>query len=52
MVYLNEKVKFKIGREIKKWIRSLNDNIVFVNSNILYSEDMGKINPLMPLSIV
>lgn len=41
----HEKIKLRIGREIKRWIRSLNDQVVLTNSNILYSEDMGKINP-------
>lgn len=41
----HDKVKLRIGREIKKWIKSLNSKIILINSNILYSEDMGKINP-------
>lgn len=41
----HEKIKLRIGREIKRWIRNLDNNIVLINSNILYSEDMGKINP-------
>lgn len=41
----HEKIKLRIGREIKRWIRNLENNIVLINSNILYSEDMGKINP-------
>lgn len=41
----HKKIKLRIGREIKRWVRSLNNNIVLINSNILYSEDMGKINP-------
>lgn len=41
----HEKIKLRIGREIKRWIKSLSDQAVFINSNILYSEDMGKINP-------
>jgi hypothetical protein len=41
----HDKVKLRIGREIKKWIRNLTNNVVLINSNILYSQDMGKINP-------
>lgn len=40
-----QKVKLRIGREIKRWVRSLDNKVVLINSNILYSEDMGKINP-------
>lgn len=40
-----DKVKLRIGREIKKWVQELDDHAVLINSNILYSEDMGKINP-------
>lgn len=41
----HDKVKLRIGREIKRWIRDLGDKVVLINSNILYSQDMGKINP-------
>lgn len=41
----HNKVKLRIGREIKRWIKSLSRKVILINSNILYSEDMGKINP-------
>ena len=40
-----DKVKLRIGREIKRWVQSLSNHIVLINSNILYSKEMGKINP-------
>lgn len=41
-----QKIKLRIGSELKRWVKSLEDNIILVNSNILYSEEMGKIGPL------
>lgn len=41
----HEKLKLRIARAIKKWFNSLDDKIVLINSNILYSDEMGKINP-------
>lgn len=40
-----EKIKLRIGTEIKKWVKSLGPKMVFVNTNILYSEDLGKVGP-------
>ena len=40
-----DKLKLRIGREIKRWVQSLGNHVVLINSNILYSKEMGKINP-------
>jgi len=40
-----DKVKLRIGAEIKKWIKNTEDRIVLYNANILYSEEMDKIGP-------
>ena len=40
-----EKLRLRIGAEIKKWVRELGNNIVLLNSNILYSIEMDKIGP-------
>jgi len=40
-----DKIRLRIGTELKKWIKNLGNRIVFVNSNILYSEQMDKIGP-------
>jgi len=39
------KIRLRIGTELKKWVKSLGKRIVLVNSNILYSEQMDKIGP-------
>lgn len=39
------KIRLRIGTELKKWIKSLGNRIVLVNSNILYSEQMDKLGP-------
>ncbi len=41
-----EKVKLRIGDEIKKWIKSLPDKIILYNTNILYSPELGKLSPI------
>lgn len=40
-----DKIRLRIGTELKNWIRTIGDRIVFVNSNILYSAEMDKIGP-------
>ena len=40
-----EKIRLRIGTELKKWIKNLGNRIVLINSNILYSEQMDKIGP-------
>ena len=41
----DEKIRLRIGTELKKWIKTLGNRVVFVNSNILYSEEMDKLGP-------
>lgn len=40
-----EKIKLRIGTEIKKWVKQLGNRLVLFNSNILYSKEMDKIGP-------
>ena len=40
-----DKIRLRIGTELKKWIKNVEDRIVLVNSNILYSAEMDKIGP-------
>lgn len=40
-----EKIKLRIGSEIKKWVKSLEEKSIFINTNILYSEELGKVGP-------
>ena len=40
-----DKIRLRIGKELRKWVKSLGNRIVLVNSNILYSEQMDKIGP-------
>lgn len=40
-----EKIRLRIGRELKKWLKSVDNRIVLVNTNILYSKEMNKIGP-------
>lgn len=40
-----EKIRVRIGTKLKKWVKEVEDKIVLVNSNILYSKEMGKIGP-------
>ncbi len=41
----NDRLKLRIGTEIKKWVRKLGNHIALINSNILYSKEMDKIGP-------
>lgn len=41
----NDKLKLRIGTEIKKWVKQLGNHITLINSNILYSNEMDKIGP-------
>lgn len=41
-----DKIKLRIAGEIKKWVLSLSDKVIFYNPNILYSPDFGKMNPI------
>lgn len=40
-----EKIKLRIGTELKKWIKQTADKLILMNSNILYSPEMDKIGP-------
>ncbi|MDI6723121.1 MAG: BREX-3 system P-loop-containing protein BrxF [Methanobacterium sp.] len=40
-----EKIKLRIGSEIKRWVKSLGDKSIFINTSILYSEELGKVGP-------
>lgn len=40
------KIRLRIADEIKKWVNSLPDKVIFYNPNILYSPDFGKMNPI------
>ena len=41
----NNKLKLRVGTEIKKWVKQLGNHIALINSNILYSNEMDKIGP-------
>ena len=41
-----EKVKLRIGDQIKKWIKNLPDKIILYNTSILFSPELGKLNPV------
>ena len=41
-----DKLKLRIADNIKKWVLSLPDKVVFYNVNILYSPDLGKMTPI------
>jgi len=40
-----DKIRLRIGSELKKWIKTTEDRIVLYNANILYSPQMDKIGP-------
>ncbi|EMR73851.1 hypothetical protein MBGDN05_00444 [Thermoplasmatales archaeon SCGC AB-539-N05] len=40
-----DKIKLRIGTELKKWIKNTEDNVILYNANILYSPEMDKIGP-------
>jgi hypothetical protein len=41
-----EKIKLRIGDQIKKWVKSLPEKIILYNTNILYSPELGKLTPV------
>ena len=41
-----EKVKLRIRDQIKKWIKNLPDKIILYNTSILFSPELGKLNPV------
>ena len=40
------KVKLRIGDKIKEWFNELPDKIILYNTTILYSPDLGRLNPV------
>lgn len=40
------KVKVRIGNKIKEWSNNLPDKVILYNTNILYSPELGKLNPV------
>jgi hypothetical protein len=40
------KVKVRIGKKIKDWFNYLPDKVILYNTNILYSPELGKLNPV------
>jgi len=34
-------LKYEIGTELKKWIRNIDKNIIFLNSEVLFSKELG-----------
>lgn len=40
------KRKIRIGEKIKTWFNSLPEKVIFFNTNILYSPELGKLNPV------
>lgn len=38
--------KLRIGRIIKEWVRALPDKVVLYDTNILYSPELGRLNPV------
>lgn len=41
-----EKIKVRIGSKIKEWANKLPDKVILYNTNILYSPELGKPNPV------
>jgi len=41
-----KKRKIRIGETIKKWFNNLPEQVVFYNTNILYSPELGRLNPI------
>ncbi len=41
-----KKRKIRIGEKIKSWFNSLPEKVIFYNTNILYSPELGKLNPV------
>lgn len=42
----DDKIKLRIGEQIKKWVKGLPDKIILYNTNILYSPELGRLNPI------
>ena len=40
------KLKLRIGDKIKKWFYELPDKVILYNTNILYSPELGRLNPV------
>lgn len=40
------KVKLRIGDALKRWFNSLPDKVILYNTAILYSPELGKLNPV------
>ena len=40
-----DKIRLRIGGELKRWIKSCDNKMILLNSNILYSNEMDKIGP-------
>jgi len=40
-----DEIKLSIGLLIKKWVKSVENKIVLINTDILYSEEMDQIGP-------
>lgn len=40
------KIKVRIGNKIKDWFSNLPDKVILYNTNILYSPELGKLNPI------
>ena len=38
--------RVRIGDALKKWFQSLPDKVILYNTNILYSPDLGRLNPI------
>lgn len=41
-----ERRRLRIGAKIKEWFNGLPDKVILYNTNILYSPDLGKLNPI------
>ncbi len=41
-----EKIKLRIGEQIKKWVKGLPEKIILYNTNILFSPELGRLNPV------
>ena len=41
-----QKRKIRIGEKIKTWFNDLPEKVIFYNTNILYSPELGKLNPV------
>ncbi len=42
----DDKIKLRIGEQIKKWVKNLPDKIILYNTNILYSPELGRLSPI------